>query len=240
MSSAEPFLSQKSDARVAFFGGSFDPPHQGHLSVARAAREALQLDTVLFAPVGAQPLKPRGATARFDDRVAMTRLAIDGEAGFEVSLADAPKGFAGAPNYTIDTLASLRTALAPGSTLFCLMGADSFLSLPQWRRAAELPFVAPLIVATRPGQLLDDLAHALPPGLALSSAQPGTEDSSDLRIYTLSDPAGRSAPFYLLPDLDVPISATAIRESLRAWSLAGSGLLSAAVAGYINDHNLYR
>lgn len=58
--------------RVAFFGGSFDPPHLGHLAVARAARKALCLDRVLFAPVGAQPLKPAGSTAPFADRLRMT------------------------------------------------------------------------------------------------------------------------------------------------------------------------
>ncbi len=54
-------------SRVAFFGGSFDPPHLGHLAVARAARAAFRLDTVLFAPVGAQPLKPEGSAASFED-----------------------------------------------------------------------------------------------------------------------------------------------------------------------------
>ena len=96
--------------RIAFFGGSFDPPHLGHLAVARAAREALALDTVLFAPVGTQPLKPTGSTAGFDDRVAMTRLAIAGEPAFEISLADAPKP-SGAPNYTLDTLRKLKSEL---------------------------------------------------------------------------------------------------------------------------------
>ena len=62
--------------RVAFFGGSFDPPHCGHLAIARAARGALALDRILFAPVGLQPLKQHGASASFADRVAMTRLAI--------------------------------------------------------------------------------------------------------------------------------------------------------------------
>src|ERR1019366_5402072 len=97
-------------SRVAFFGGSFDPPHLGHLAIARAARDAFHLDTVLFAPVGAQPLKPEGSSASFEDRLAMTRLAIEGQPGFELSLADAPKPSDGrglkpnyTPNYTIDT-----------------------------------------------------------------------------------------------------------------------------------------
>ncbi|MGB7984809.1 MAG: adenylyltransferase/cytidyltransferase family protein, partial [Terracidiphilus sp.] len=61
----EPLSGQ----RIAFFGGSFDPPHLGHLAIARAAQAALALDTVLFAPVGAQPLKPLGSTAAFAHRV---------------------------------------------------------------------------------------------------------------------------------------------------------------------------
>src|ERR1700733_8002781 len=72
--------------RIGFFGGSFDPPHRGHIAVAHAAQAALELDTVLFAPVGAQPLKPQGSTASFDDRVQMTQLAIASEPGFEISL----------------------------------------------------------------------------------------------------------------------------------------------------------
>ncbi|MGO9335943.1 MAG: nicotinate-nicotinamide nucleotide adenylyltransferase, partial [Terracidiphilus sp.] len=152
--------------RVAFFGGSFDPPHQAHLAVARAARAALALDTVLFAPVGAQPLKPLGSTASFEDRVEMTRLAVDGIPGFEVSLIDAPKPSA-APNYTFETLLQLRAEMAPGGALFFLMGADSFLGLKRWHRSAEIPFVAPMIVASRPGQPLDDLRAALPHGLTM-------------------------------------------------------------------------
>ena len=124
--------------RVAFFGGSFDPPHLGHLAVARAAQAALGLDTVLFAPVGAQPLKPLGSTASYEDRLALTKLAIAGDASFAVSLADAPKA-TGAPNYTLDALEALKAELPPRSALFCLMGADSFehtkrLPLPECQR----------------------------------------------------------------------------------------------------------
>ncbi len=134
---------QSSGSRVAFFGGTFDPPHLGHLGVARAAREALGLDLVLFAPVGAQPLKPQGTAAAFEDRLAMTRLAIASDPTFALSLADAPQP-SGAPNYTFETLLALRAQLPPPSALFCLMGADSFASFSRWHRAAEIPFVAPL------------------------------------------------------------------------------------------------
>lgn len=106
-------LPHSGGRRVAFFGGSFDPPHLGHLAVARTARAALGLDTVLFAPVGAQPLKPRGATADFPDRLAMTCLAIGDEPGLAVSLADAPKP-SGTPNFTLETLQSLRAELLHG------------------------------------------------------------------------------------------------------------------------------
>ncbi len=157
--------------RVAFFGGSFDPPHLGHLAIARAARNALCLDTVLFAPVGAQPLKPQGSTAAFADRVEMTRLAIAGEPAFELSLLDAPDP-RGEPNFTLETLRKLRAEFGPSAALFLLMGADSFVSLRRWRGAAEIAFAATLIVASRPGLRLDDLAALLGNGLTLEAGDP--------------------------------------------------------------------
>jgi nicotinate-nucleotide adenylyltransferase len=276
--------------RVAFFGGSFDPPHLGHLAVARAAQAALGLDTVLFAPVGAQPLKPRGSTASFDDRLAMTRLAIAGQPGFAVSLADAPRP-SGAPNYTIDTLLGLRTELPPDPALFCLMGADAFAGLRRWHRAAEIPFAASLIVASRPGQSLGDLAAALPEGVTLEdqsfspdlnleelagvaqaaekpvalkghdfsravSAAISTRASApegcfspispehiELRCYALHNSAGEQAPLYLLPNLEIEISASEIREQVRAASggpVPERELLPAPVSAYIRAHGLYR
>ncbi len=247
--------------RIAFFGGSFDPPHLGHLAVARAAHLALRLDTVLFAPVGAQPLKPLGSTAPFADRLAMTRLAIAGDSSFAVSLLDAPSEDAH-PNYTVDTLRTLRAELPPAGSLFCLMGADSFLSLCRWHGAAEIPFVASLIVASRPGQHLDRLAAALPTGITVTAAapeglnlpfpstEPSTEPSTapsqpeiELRSCLLRNPAGQTAPFYLLPGLDVEISASEIRKQIRCCfdnPAATQNLLPPAVFDYIRTHNLYR
>ena len=236
--------------RVAFFGGSFDPPHLGHLAVARAARQALRLDRVLFAPVGAQPLKPTGSTASFADRVAMTQLAITGEPGFEISLADAPNT-AGQPNYTLETLRALHAGLPAGGRLFCLMGADSFASLGRWRGAAEIPFAASLVVASRPGQELGDLTRFLPQGLTLEPAKdaefgelaqkPRPGAGVELRPYLLRNPAGETAPFYLLPGLDIEISASQIRTQVHSVSPdAVSRSVPAPVADYIRSHHLYR
>ena len=236
--------------RVAFFGGSFDPPHLGHLGVARTAQAALGRDIVLFAPVGAQPLKPRGASADFEDRLAMTRLAIAGEPGFDLSLADAPKS-SGAPNYTLETLLTLRAELPPESAFFCLMGADAFAAFSHWHRAAEIPFVASLIVASRPGQRLDDLMAALPKGLAVDSLPQSDQPAGEieLRRCILRNPAGAQALLYLLPGLEIEISAAEIREQMliREQTRASAGvpppertLLPIPVSEYIRAHNLYR
>lgn len=222
--------------RVAFFGGSFDPPHLGHIAVARAAHAALALDTVLFAPVGVQPLKPEGSTASYDHRVAMTRLAIADEPAFEISHADAPVL---KPNYTIDTLHTLRALLPPASELFCIVGADSFLGLPRWHRGAEIPFAATLVVAARPGQPLSDLASLLPAGIDLAEppAPIPAPHNIDLRRALLRNAAGAVAPLYLLPGLHVDISASDLRSDLRDPHRHSA--LPAAVRDYITTHSLY-
>ncbi len=237
----------KKHAHVAFFGGSFDPPHNGHLAVARAARDALRLDTVLFAPVGTQPLKPQGSTAAFEDRLRMTKLAIKGERGFAVSKIDAPNP-AGQPNYTLETLWRLRSDLPDDASLFCLMGADSFFTLHQWHRAAEVPFAATLIVASRPGQSLADLTSALPSGVTLEpgGAESGPGRGVKRQSFVLQNASGQRAAFHLLPGLDVEISASEIRRQIRdqardeAGNAAERELLPPAVARYIRKHGLYQ
>jgi nicotinate-nucleotide adenylyltransferase len=234
----------ESARRVAFFGGSFDPPHLGHLAVARAAQAGLGLDTILFAPVGAQPLKRRGSTASFEDRLAMTRLAIAGWPGFEISLADAPNA-SGEPNYSLETLERLRSDSGPACALYFLMGADSFLNLKNWHRAAEIPFVAPLIVASRPGQRLEGVKAALPAGLTIE-ARPDRNrkaESVEVRAFEVRNAAGERAEFYLLPGLDCEISATAIRASIRRQDQGRTErmrLVPELVEEYVRAHRLYR
>ena len=217
--------------RLAFFGGSFDPPHLAHVAVANAARQALQLDRVLFAPVGLQPLKPTGASASFEDRVAMTRLAIANHPGFDISLADAPKPFSVHPNFTFDTLTSLRGSLPKNSQLFLLIGADSFRTLYHWHRAAELPFLANLIVASRPNEDLGDLSVILPPGVAI-------EPLGQSNQYRLIGNAGEQSQLTILPDLHYDISGTQLRNQIHGET-GNPPLLEPAVLEYIHQHHLY-
>ncbi len=200
--------------RVALFGGTFDPPHRGHLAIARAAADAFRLDQVLFAPVALQPLKAGRATTNFADRLAMTRLACAADPRFSPSTLDAPRENA-RPNYTVETLAALRAAL-PDATLFNLVGADSFLSLPQWRDPHLLLQMVEWIVVSRPGFSLET-PEALAP-LHLTAA----ERSRVHFLHTVHD----------------DVSSTDLRRRLSAAEPC-SDLLPPAVADYIREHHLY-
>jgi nicotinate-nucleotide adenylyltransferase len=220
--------------RIAFFGGSFDPPHNGHLAIARAAQQALALDTVLFAPVALQPLKLSGSSSSFEDRSAMTRLAIAHEPHFELSLADAPGApGAPAPNYTAETLTRLRQTLPPATQLYLLLGADSLHTFPHWHRAAEIPFLADLIIASRPNHDLTGLAAKLPSGITIHPS-PGQPNH-----YTLSNAHNQRAHLTLLPDLDHKISATELRRQIQGSSSTQPPPIPAAVLQYIRAHRLY-
>lgn len=223
-----------STMRVALFGGSFDPPHRGHVALARLARERLSLDRVLVAPVGVQPLKADAAPASFEDRVAMTRLAFAGEPGVEISLVDAPRADR-CSNYTLDTLSMVRREMSPDDTLFCILGADSLLAIGKWHRAGDLLVFCDFIVGARPGFDLSRAEAALPEGIL---AKPLPTALAHTEILELKNRNGRSSRLYLLLDLAEDVSATEIRSALRGDSDAGS-VLSPAVTEYIRVHRPY-
>lgn len=207
--------------RVAFFGGTFDPIHRGHLRVASAAADAFVLDRVLFAPVGTQPLKAKRPVASFADRMTMTMLAVASAADsrFLVSGIDAPR-MDGAPNYTVDTLAELSREY-PAATTFAIVGADSFLTLRAWRSSSKLLNLAEWIVVSRPEFPLNQDFLNLPEfaPLALTPEQ--------------------RARIHLLPNVHEEVSATELRRRLRAGDPC-TGLLPAAVSEYIQTRHLYR
>ncbi|MGC2404270.1 MAG: nicotinate (nicotinamide) nucleotide adenylyltransferase [Acidobacteriaceae bacterium] len=220
--------------RIAFFGGTFDPPHRGHIAIARAANMRLALDRVLMAPVGTQPFKGDSAHSSFEDRLAMVRLAVTGEPRLTASEIDAPLPD-GRPNYTIDTLHQLRKELQPRDSLFCLLGADSLLALKGWHQCTELLLFCDFIVAGRPGFSLQQINAALPPGI-VNTAEHREEAFTR---FTLSGPSGQSSGLFLLPDLDQDISATEIRAALANGEELPT-VLAPGVAEYIRTHGLYR
>jgi len=179
--------------RLGVFGGTFDPPHVGHLALAEWAREELRLDRVLFVPAGMPPHK-RVARAAAAHRVAMTRLAIQGNEAFEIATLEVRRR---GPSYTADTIAEIAEA-NPGAKLWLLMGADMYATFDTWVRPAEISARAALAVALRPGTRRPRASRVAARGLGVHwLANPALEVSSS--AVRARARAGRSLR-YLVPD----------------------------------------
>lgn len=133
--------------RLGIFGGTFDPPHLGHLILAEVAREQLELDKVLWAVAGQSPLKLDRAISLPQVRVAMVEAAIADNAGFVLSGVDLNRP---APHYSIDTVKLLK-AEYPQAEFYFVMGEDSLHDLPRWRSPQDLIGLTWLAVLQRPG-----------------------------------------------------------------------------------------
>ena len=133
--------------RTGILGGSFDPIHHGHLILARAAREELGLDRVLLVPANVSPHKTGDFSTTGEERLAMVRLAIDGEDGFEISDIELHRP---PPSYTVDTLRELRAA-HPKDEFVLLIGADNVAKFETWREPDEIRRLAKIAVLDRAG-----------------------------------------------------------------------------------------
>jgi nicotinate-nucleotide adenylyltransferase len=134
--------------RIGVFGGTFDPVHNTHLAIARAAREQAKLDMVLFV-VSANPPHKRGATfASAEDRVALVEAAVGRGPGMVSSRIELDRG---GPSYTADTLETLHEQ-HPHAELFLIIGMDSLIDLPKWRSPDRILELAHLLVVPRPGE----------------------------------------------------------------------------------------
>jgi nicotinate-nucleotide adenylyltransferase len=133
--------------RVGVLGGSFNPVHLGHLHVARLAREAADLDTVLFVPAERPPHKGAAALAPAEHRVAMLQAALEDETDFALCDIELQRG---GPRYTVDTLDALARSY-PGRGLTFIMGADSLADLPGWREPERILAEHTVIAVDRPG-----------------------------------------------------------------------------------------
>lgn len=202
--------------RVGVLGGSFDPVHEGHLHVARAARDAHALTRVVFVPARRPPHKPEVELAPDEQRLAMLRLALADEPDFQIDTLELERE---GPSYTVDTLRELprRLGLAADARLFLLLGGDNLAGLPGWRGFEEILACAQPVCVVRQGDeqaVLESLRGRV-------SAQ------------TL-DTLERGLVFAPLRR----VAATQLRERL-ARGLDPGPDLPAAVARYAREHGLY-
>jgi nicotinate-nucleotide adenylyltransferase len=197
--------------RIGILGGTFDPPHIGHLWLATLAADALGLSRVLLMPAARPPHKGKKAVSNAADRVMMTRLAISGDPQLDLSLVEMERP---GPSYTVDSLVALRASLG-GACLVLIMAADSLAEIDTWREPDRLLELAEWAVGPRPGSELPERAALLERfGPAAS------------RIHLLDGPS-----------LDV--SSSEIRRRVAAGRSIRY-LVPRAVAELIADRGLYR
>lgn len=132
--------------RIGVFGGTFDPPHVGHLLAAGDAFDALSLDKLIFVPVALQPLKSSApASAPAADRLEMVRCTVGDDRRFEVSAVEIERG---GLSYTVDTLEALA-AQNPGATFFLILGMDAYSALDRWKSPDRIRELATIAVLSR-------------------------------------------------------------------------------------------
>ena len=200
---------------IGLYGGSFNPIHNGHLIVARAVAERLQLDRVILLPSARPPHKGDHRLLDAGHRAEMVRLAITGEPLFEFSDYDLTRD---GPSYTIDTIAHFHESLGQHVELYWIIGADSLAELTTWYRVSDLVDACRIITASRTGWDTIDWTRLR---AILSDAQ-----VTALRAGVLQTPR-------------IDISSTDIRrrvcdgQSIRYF-------VPDAVLNYIETHALYR
>jgi len=194
---------------IGILGGTFNPPHMGHLVMAQEALDQLDLDRVVLMPVAVPPHKEAredpGAAARLD----LCRLAVAGDERFEVSSLEIDRGGA---SFTVDTLKELHD-VEPEHDLTFIVGGDMAQSLPAWREPEAILTLARLAVAEREGVRREDIARRLDP---------------------LHD--GSRVVFFDMPRID--ISSTLVRDRVAAGAPVRY-LVPDAVADHIGRHGLY-
>jgi len=198
--------------RIGILGGTFDPPHVGHLWLATLAADAIGLDRVLFMPASQPPHKGGQLVTKATDRVLMTRLAIAADDLLELTLLELERP---GPSFTIDSVDELLRTYGADATLYLLMAADSLAQIDGWREPDALLERIEWVVGPRPGSPL--------PGPAALEARFGTNAS---RIHLLTGPS-----------LDV--SSSEIRRRVAA-GLAIRYLVPRGVEELIVERGLYR
>lgn len=228
---------------IGLFGGTFDPIHRGHMTLARAALDRLKLSRIYFVPANRPPHKQGQPLAPFPHRYAMLALATAQERAFIPSLLEAPeeaeagtrKERAAKPNYTIDTVRGLKQSLKGSDEIFLLIGIDAFADIAKWHQAEALFGECEFVVASRPGYSLADVANALP-----QSLRPKPEVTRPFRKQAATgDLVLKGVTIHLLDGVHQPVSATAIRQAAAAGKPLAR-FVDPAVADYIKKTGLYK
>lgn len=210
---------------IGILGGTFDPIHNGHLAMARCARDTLHLSRVLLIPAGSPWQRQPRASA--DDRLRMTELAICNEPTLEIDDCEIRRL---APTYTIDTLQELRQIHGDDQPFCLILGSDAFLNLTTWHAWKTLLDLTHIVILCRPGF---NLPTQLNPESLRQAWLARQTDWSALHRF----PSGKISA---LPMPPMPISSTQIRHALAHFLPAPEGLIPANVLDYIETHQLYR
>jgi len=220
--------------RVALFGGTFNPIHQGHCQAAQDVLQRFDLDRIYFIPCARPPHKTQGLLAPAAQRLEMVRLALDGHPAFEACDVEIRRG---GSSYTIHTARHFKALQPDGGRLFFMLGVDAFLEIETWKDFAQLFDLMTFIVMSRPGQ-----GAQASKGLARAVA-----DHTRAHISTDYRPAGgRDAlvhpsrpPIHWISVTAVDIASSQIRRMVREGATARPWL-APAVADYIEGKGLYR
>ena len=198
--------------KIGVLGGTFNPPHKGHLSLARAAIKNAGLDLVIFVPTGLPPHKSKKGLASKKHRLNMVRLAAAGAKKFKVSQIEINrKGY----SYAVDTFGKLKKKYGAKSKLYYIIGLDSINDILNWKKPLELFKLCRFIVATRPGAKLKTFRRIMKfPPIAINK--------------------GKIA----LIELNMNISSSDIRERIKKEK-DFSRLLPPAIKDYITENRLY-
>ncbi|MEO6095744.1 MAG: nicotinate (nicotinamide) nucleotide adenylyltransferase [Fibrobacteria bacterium] len=183
--------------KYCIFGGSFDPPHAGHRHLARAAAEALELDRIFWVPAQDPPHKAKPGTP-FQNRVAMTRLAIADMPGNSVSEIEARLP---SPSFSLNTILAMKSQHDAGHAWHFLIGADNWAIFPTWHRWQDVLNEATLVVYPRKGIPL----AGLPQGVVGLACGEVAGQSTDIRD-AISDAGSPEIPA-VLPEIRAYIQA---------------------------------
>ena len=203
--------------RIGLLGGAFNPPHEGHLKLARLALDHLALDELRFVPTALSPHKPDPGGPDVLARLRLLREALEGSDGrCRVETLEVERGGA---SYTVDTLEGLA-GREPHTAWILIMGSDQLPGLPSWRRVERIFELASAAVALRPG------APFLVPNV------PG--------VHATPTWSGKPGELVALPATELDLASTDLRERLRATPLEDPGGVPPQVLGTIRSENLYR